>query len=578
MRSMKKLLLFPFIMFSLMFVYAQDVSVAIDLYKIGEEERENQDYESALIAYRDSNAVLLIDSIANKPKLAILYNAMGNVFVSISEFDSAFIYLDKSEANREPNSSGLAETFLNKGELYQKMGSYKEAISIYSKAIDIVEEDDNIIVSKLYNNIGTVYYLTDKYEEALIYYRKALAHNQIDKQVRRNVNNNMALILTEQKKYDGARSLYLENLRQYQLDEDISGIASAHFNYGHVNYREEKYEQSLSSFQKALLYSRLGNNSEIEINTLRILIDNFYMLRELDSALLYVDTLQLKKDEFSENINGGLIASNESQASTIFYMKNKSAIAERNIALLSLLIAGIFLISLSVYYHNRRKIAQQEKIITQTQHDLIDTRLKAIEEEQDRLSDTLHSSICALLTGAKLQFQLLGRKINNLEEGTRKRYDEAYSLLEQSYEETRKASHDLNDLILKQRGLEAQLQDFIKGFQSAVSTRIDLRMDGIKEDINKEIAKKIYRISQELITNALKYAKADTIQVALTQVDNELRIQIKDDGVGLTKSKNESSTGLARIQKSVFDLGGEMDIITERNKGTLIDIHSISLN
>lgn len=554
----------------------------VDYYTIGKDAASKRDYETAIENFKQSEIILLKDSIANVDSLGKIYNSIGSAYTNLSNFDLALSYLEKSKLHRKENSIGLAKTYLNIGRLNQKMQKYDAALNAYLYALGIVENEDDIVVPKLYNNLGSIYYMTDQYEEAEAYYRKAVLHPRISEQSKKRARNNLALILVERGEYDDAKSFYLKNLQQHRLDDNIYGIALTHFNLGHLYYRSEEFSSALSSFQEALKWNRLAKDNELEQDILRSMIDNFYMLNEVDSALLYVDTLQLRRDEFSEEVMEGVIFREHLQDEKLRRSEETITTQRRNNLLVALTLLFFIAILSSIFYsvfmRNRRKIAQQEKMIIQAKHDVIDTRLRTIEEEQERLSTTLHSSICNLLIGTRMQFQLLGRKIDKLEEGTRKRYEEAYDLLEESYEETRKASSNLNDLILRQRGLEAQLQHFVRGFRSATPTRIDLNIEGLKEGTDNDIAQKVYRILQELITNALKYADADSIQVALTQIEDELHIRVKDDGKGLPSSKSKSGTGLARIRKDVSHLGGQMKIVTDDGKGTLIDIQSIHLN
>ena len=84
----------------------------------------------------------------------------------------------------------------------------------------------------------------------------------------------------------------------------------------------------------------------------------------------------------------------------------------------------------------------------------------------------------------------------------------------------------------------------------------------------------IYRIIQELLNNIFKHAGANEVLVQLIREENRISITVEDNGKGfdikiLEKSKN---SGWANIQSRVNYLKGKLDIVSEENKGTSVNI------
>ncbi|NJM79903.1 MAG: hypothetical protein HC854_10330 [Flavobacterium sp.] len=81
----------------------------------------------------------------------------------------------------------------------------------------------------------------------------------------------------------------------------------------------------------------------------------------------------------------------------------------------------------------------------------------------------------------------------------------------------------------------------------------------------------IYRILQETINNVLKHANATEIQLDIIQLDSELLLIIKDNGIGFSVNDVKAGIGLKNIEKRVAALNGKLNLISSE-KGTTVDI------
>lgn len=88
----------------------------------------------------------------------------------------------------------------------------------------------------------------------------------------------------------------------------------------------------------------------------------------------------------------------------------------------------------------------------------------------------------------------------------------------------------------------------------------------ISEHINKELAIML----KELVTNILKHAEADRVNVGIKNINNQACLQIKDNGVGFKQKENEGF-GLKGMIERVKKLNGNLSI--ESSSGTEININ-----
>ena len=88
--------------------------------------------------------------------------------------------------------------------------------------------------------------------------------------------------------------------------------------------------------------------------------------------------------------------------------------------------------------------------------------------------------------------------------------------------------------------------------------------------VSSVVGMNIYRIVQEAVNNALKYAKASTISVNISEAENMLVIAISDNGKGFLLSEITMGNGLNNMKKRAHEINGEIEYHSEINKGTTI--------
>jgi signal transduction histidine kinase len=83
----------------------------------------------------------------------------------------------------------------------------------------------------------------------------------------------------------------------------------------------------------------------------------------------------------------------------------------------------------------------------------------------------------------------------------------------------------------------------------------------------------LYRIAQEALNNACKYSKSKRVLVTMTQVDQDVRLEVRDWGIGFDPdSVKEGHFGVEGIRQRVRLLGGHLAIESEPDAGTLVQV------
>ena len=98
--------------------------------------------------------------------------------------------------------------------------------------------------------------------------------------------------------------------------------------------------------------------------------------------------------------------------------------------------------------------------------------------------------------------------------------------------------------------------------------------DEIEKRYNEEFEIKVYFIITELVNNILKHSKATSGYITLEEKNNQIIINVEDNGKGFDSSKTYSSDGfgLTQIKARVKNLKGKITINSKMNAGTLVYI------
>jgi signal transduction histidine kinase len=100
-------------------------------------------------------------------------------------------------------------------------------------------------------------------------------------------------------------------------------------------------------------------------------------------------------------------------------------------------------------------------------------------------------------------------------------------------------------------------------------------VEGPPRDLRSIVGDEIYRIGAEALRNAFSHARANYIEVDIRYSDQLLRLQIRDDGAGITPEMLERGRpdhyGLSGMRERSQKIGAKLEIWSGTGKGTEID-------
>lgn len=202
--------------------------------------------------------------------------------------------------------------------------------------------------------------------------------------------------------------------------------------------------------------------------------------------------------------------------------------------------------------------------------------LEGQEEERKRLAMDIHDGIGQMLTS--LNFQINSIDLHEKDKAAQK-ISEIDHLVKDVIKEVRRITFNLKPTVLGDYGLQAALRVFITEISKLTTVELMYKSEGEVERLPQNVENNIFRIIQEAINNAIKYAGASLVEIELRQAGNDLLISVKDAGKGFdakmvdAKTINiESGRGFFNMYERTEYINGKLEIISAPGKGTTVQL------
>ena len=194
------------------------------------------------------------------------------------------------------------------------------------------------------------------------------------------------------------------------------------------------------------------------------------------------------------------------------------------------------------------------------------------EEERKSLSRELHDQVGQTLTALRLELGRIDRVRSPSETAIGHAVAESRQLVDSVVRTVRDLSLGLRPSMLDDFGLQAALEWLVRDVARRHGGSVDLRIDGNLDGVPEQYRTSVYRIVQEALTNCVRHARADRLEVDVIRRWDSLEVSITDNGVGLEPSRARLGLGLRGIEDRAKELNGTLKISNPPGGGTTLSI------
>jgi len=261
---------------------------------------------------------LLNSSLPLSPSIKIaINNDLGIQYKNLGQYDIALRYYDEAQSiyfkNSFSDNSFLVKIYGNKINIYSIKGDFNKALEYCEKAIRIVSESKEELVSKqqsmssLYLNTGIVNYHLNKFTEALSAFQKSMIlKNKYNLSGKDNLYRQLANTYAKIGNIYMADKYFNLSIKQIETDDRSSIVSRAniYLEYGNFLLGVNEKDKALSALQKALTInlSNFGEKDHFTSNCYQLIGDYyFWIMKDYSKALSYYQkTLVSGSKEFND--------------------------------------------------------------------------------------------------------------------------------------------------------------------------------------------------------------------------------------------------------------------------------------
>jgi signal transduction histidine kinase len=94
--------------------------------------------------------------------------------------------------------------------------------------------------------------------------------------------------------------------------------------------------------------------------------------------------------------------------------------------------------------------------------------------------------------------------------------------------------------------------------------------EGFPEELPTEVCKDVLLVVREALANARRHSGARRVRVVLEATEEDIRVEVADDGVGFDPRRTKEGVGLGAMRERTALLNGELEVLSEPAKGTTV--------
>lgn len=188
----------------------------------------------------------------------------------------------------------------------------------------------------------------------------------------------------------------------------------------------------------------------------------------------------------------------------------------------------------------------------------------AMTQERNRVAREIHDNLGHTLTIVNVQIEAAKAVMGSDPGRALDAMKKAQNLAQEGLIRVRESVSALRESPVNNRSLDNAIEDLTQAVESS-GIVTGFRVTGEPFTVDHKVALALYRAAQEALTNVCRHSRASRIDVNLEFRLDEVRLEVKDNGVGAGQIRE--GFGLLGIRERMQLLGGSLEIDTGTGKG-----------
>jgi PAS domain S-box-containing protein len=194
--------------------------------------------------------------------------------------------------------------------------------------------------------------------------------------------------------------------------------------------------------------------------------------------------------------------------------------------------------------------------------------------ERERLARDLHDLVLQDLVYALLEAQAYHFTQAEGEGGSALNLGAIIDSLRRASQGIREAVYELGAGEVVGQALGRAVEDLVE-LERRRSPEIDVTLavsEGVPTELPAEVCKDVLLVVREALANARRHAGARHVRVALRATEEEIQVEVADDGVGFDPRVTIEGAGLSAMRERTAALSGRLEVFSEPAKGTTVGL------
>jgi two-component sensor histidine kinase len=202
----------------------------------------------------------------------------------------------------------------------------------------------------------------------------------------------------------------------------------------------------------------------------------------------------------------------------------------------------------------------------------IKAQFAAVLAERNRIAREIHDTLAQGFAGISLQLEAVDETLNDTPTVARDHLNRARRLVRSSLAEARRSVWQWRSPALENAGLASALSAVAHELTAGSPIVTQVNVKGAVRRLSALVENNLLHIGREALTNAIKHARAHSIDVELTFEPAKVRLRITDDGVGFVAPQStptgDGGLGLISMRERAQQIAGRLVIASKPGGGT----------
>jgi signal transduction histidine kinase len=206
----------------------------------------------------------------------------------------------------------------------------------------------------------------------------------------------------------------------------------------------------------------------------------------------------------------------------------------------------------------------------------VESRFSAVLAERNRIAREIHDTLAQGFVAVSVQLEVVSRLMTTSKEGAREHLEQARALVKDCLAEARSSIWNLRSESATGSDLAAALTRAAERITTNTQVKARVQVSGTYRQIDARVESELLRMGQEALTNVVRHAQAENVDITLLFEEKMLRMTIRDDGRGFEANpesfRKNGHFGIVGMRERADQIAARLQVKSAAGQGTEVQV------